>query len=336
MEQEHHTEEFVDRDAPGDGRETAGGSVPKSKSDDRILWASGIMAIGLMLSTAIYAFVMKSPAEKGGTGGSSVAVQSPTSSLAALQEEVTPSEGVTLPVVWGDLGQQLSSAGVINDAQFRALYADQGGQPPDMTQMLDGSSTGKITMTPQNAGIILNLLWALGLGNKNPILENGPMENPQYGGAGNFASTGGWTLAVGNAMSHYDAHPFVTLTAEQQSLVGQVAQNIYRPCCGNSTYFPDCNHGMAMLALLELMASQGATADQMYKTALTVNSYWFPDTYMILAEYFADRGTAWNAVDPKTVLGIAYSSAQGYQRIVAQETQPAQGQQSGGERCGTS
>ena len=39
-------------------------------------------------------------------------------------------------------------------------------------------------------------------------------------------------------------------------IVEEIAGNIYRPCCGNSTAFPDCNHGMAMLGLIELMVSQ--------------------------------------------------------------------------------
>jgi hypothetical protein len=302
-------------------------------SGNGILWASAIVAVGMVLSAAAYAFVVRSSEEK--SAESSAAVSS-APALTSLQEEVTPAEGVTLPVAWGNLGQQLTAAGVIDEAQFKALYARQGGLPQDMAQMLDGSDNGQIKMTPQNAGIILNMLWALGLGNRNPILTNGPMENPQYGGAGNFASTGGWTLAAGNAMNHYDMHQFVTLTAAQQSLVEQVAQGIYRPCCGNSAYFPDCNHGMAMLGLLELMASQGANADQMYKAALTVNSYWFPDTYMTLAEYFAGRGIVWSAVDPKTVLGAAYSSAQGYQQILSEETQPPSGQPSGGGSCSTS
>jgi hypothetical protein len=125
---------------------------------------------------------------------------------------------------------------------------------------------------------MLNMLWAFGLANKNPILENGPMMDPSYGGAGNFASTGGWTLAKGDTMSHYSMHTLVTLSPAQQALVEKVAKNVYRPCCRNSTYFPDCNHGMAMLGLLELLAGEGATEEEMYKTAQDVNALWFPQS----------------------------------------------------------
>ena len=41
-----------------------------------------------------------------------------------------------------------------------------------------------------------------------------------------------------------------------------------------------------MLGLLELMASQGLSEEEMYKYALIVNSYWFPDTYLAIAKYF--------------------------------------------------
>ena len=72
--------------------------------------------------------------------------------------------------------------------------------------------------------MFLNLLWALGLGNKNEILDNGPMTDKKYGGAGRFASTGGWTLAQGDAMNHYSMHRFIGLTLEQQALVEKVSK----------------------------------------------------------------------------------------------------------------
>ena len=100
--------------------------------------------------------------------------------------------------------------------------------------------------------------------------------DPRYGGAENFASTGGWTLAKGRAMDHYSMHRFVELTPEQQALIEKVSKNIFRPCCRNSTYFPDCNHGMAMLGLMELMASQGASETEMMTKAQEVNDLWFP------------------------------------------------------------
>jgi len=251
--------------------------------------------------------------------------------VASLAEVVVPAGGLTLPVKWGDFGKQLVEKGVIDRGQFAALYEGRLGLGPNELKMLDDNDNGNIMMTTDNAGVVLNLLWALGLGNKNPILESGPMVDERYGGAGNFASTGGWTLARGKAMDHYNKYNLIQLNKDQQSLVERVSQNIFRPCCDNSTYFPDCNHGMAMLGLLEMMASQGISEEDMYKVALQVNSYWFPDTYLTLAKYQAKKGVSWEKVDPKEMLSARYSSASGYKAIRSQ-VQPVQ--QGGGGGCG--
>ncbi|MAZ67740.1 hypothetical protein CL652_03150 [bacterium] len=232
------------------------------------------------------------------------------------QDIVTPSAGVALPITWGSLGSQMVKEGVIDAEAFEDLYARRGGLDAQSRDMLYGTQNEGIIINPENSGIILNLLWAFGLSNKNRILEEGPMQDEQYGGAQYFASTGGWTLAVGDTMDHYSAHTFVTLTKEQQELVERVAKNIYRPCCGNSTYFPDCNHGMAMLGLLELLAAEGASEDEMYTVALQVNSYWFPGVYYTIATYFEAQGIAWADVDPKLVLGEDYSSAYGFNNVL--------------------
>lgn len=178
---------------------------------------------------------------------------------------------------WGNLGVKMVEAGVIDKDKFEGLYSQRGGLSEPEKKLLYGTGNKDLVITSENSGMMLNMLWAFGLSNKNPILENGPMMDPRYGGAGNFASTGGWTLSEGNAMDHYGMHSLVTLTDEDQALVERVAKNVYRPCCKNSTYFPDCNHGMAMLGLMELMASQGATEVDMYKTANEVNALWFPN-----------------------------------------------------------
>ena len=131
-------------------------------------------------------------------------------------------------------------------------------------------------------------------------------------------------MAVGNPMNHYSRHKFFDLTPEQQVMVEKVSRGIYRPCCNNSTHFPDCNHGMAMLGLLELLASQGVSEQDMWKTALAVNSYWFPDTYITIATYMKEKkGVEWSDVNPQEMLGVNYSSASGYQRIASQVTTPS-------------
>ena len=160
---------------------------------------------------------------------------------------------------WGDLGAKMVEAGVIDREKFPDFYNQKN-----------------LEINSENSKVVLSTLWAFGLANKNPILENGPMMDPRYGGAGNFASTGGWTLAKGNAMDHYSMHRFIELTPKEQALVEKTSKNIFRPCCSNPAYFPDCNHGMAMLGLMELMASQGASEVEMMKKAQEVNDLWFP------------------------------------------------------------
>ncbi len=290
-----------------------------------IIIAGTIIAIALLLNSAsrqIQKTTTNSVEQK--------VTQDPA--ILALEEMVIPSKGVTLPLSWGVMGQNLIKAGVIRGADFKALYSDRNAFTEEDQRLLFGTTTEKLVITRDNAGILLNLFWALGLAQKNPILEKGEMMDPKYGGAQNFASTAGWTLAQGNAMDHYSYHTFFTLTADQQALVEKVSRGIYRPCCGNSVHFPDCNHGMAMLGLLELLVSQGATEQDMWNTALAVNSYWFPDTYVTIAMYMKNKGVEWTNVKSQEMLGVNYSSSLGYAKISAQVIQPQQ--QRGANGCG--
>lgn len=250
---------------------------------------------------------------------------------ADLSEKIVPSEGAILPVKFNDIGVKLVETGVIDIKKFESLYENRGGLDQQAKDILYKGSGENIKITNENSGILLNILWALGLGNKNDILENGPMVDKRYGGAGNFASTGGWTLAKGNAMDHYSKHQFINLTPAQQTLVEKVSKNIYRPCCDNSTFFPDCNHGMAMLGLLQLMALQGATEENMYKTALIINSYWFPDTYLTIAYYMNKKGLTYEKQEAQKILGANFSSASGYGKILNEVAPPTR---QGGGGCG--
>ena len=115
-------------------------------------------------------------------------------------------------------------------------------------------------------------------------------------------------------------------------LVEEVAMQVYRPCCNNPTYFPDCNHGMAMLVILELMASKGATADEMFKAAEYINAYWFPQQTLEIAMFMkANQDLDFADVDPELVVGKQLSSASGAQMVHADLQskgllQPAPGQ----------
>jgi len=249
--------------------------------------------------------------------------------VSALEWEVLPLKGVVLPVRLGNLGGKLASVGALDREKFLSLY--NGTDREIARRLIDEETDTPVLLARENAGILLNLFWALGLASKNPILDFGEMTEPAYGGAGNFASTAGWTIAQGNPMEHYSRHMFFELSPEQQALVDKVSRGIYRPCCGNSTHFPDCNHGMAMLGLLELMASQGVGEAEMWKTALAVNSYWFPDTYLTIAAYMKNKGVDWKNVSPQEMLGADYSSAQGFARIASEVSTR---EKAGGGSCG--
>ena len=285
----------------------------ETKQKDFSLPASIIVAVLILAMVWIYTISPK--------GGQNQAQTQP-------QQKI--SDGIILPVRWENLGKKLVSAGVIDAKKFEEIYASRGGLDKETKDLLYGENNGNLKVTTENSGIILNLLWALGLGAKNNILEAGPMT--QYGDTGNFASTGGWTIAQGGAMNHYSKHGFFKLAPEQQALVEKTSQNIYRPCCNNPTHFPDCNHGMAMLGLLELLASQGANEKQMYQTALQMNSLWFPEEYSTIARYLASKNQTLSSVDPKEILGRDSSSASGFRRISA--LVPQTGSQGSGGGCG--
>jgi hypothetical protein len=89
---------------------------------------------------------------------------------------------------------------------------------------------------------------------------------------------------------------------------------------------------MAMLGLMELMASQSLSEQEMYDAALAVNSYWFPDTYLTIAKYLNEKGDDWNKIGSQKILSYDFSSQKGYKKILS-EVEPAQSKNSGGA-CG--
>jgi len=227
--------------------------------------------------------------------------------LSSLPNQVLPESGFELPISWGDLGPRLIQLGVIDKAKFEKAVAMGDAEK----QIFEGRADIPIRINASNSQFVVDLLWALGLAQKSLVYDEGPMGKEYKGQAGNFASTGGWTLARGDAMSHYNVHDLIALTPEQHRKVMEIASNVYRPCCGNHTAFPDCNHGMAALAAIELMVAKGISDDEIYKNVLRLNSFWFPSNYLTAATYFARQGTTWDKVDAKLVLGADYSSGQG-------------------------
>ncbi len=237
--------------------------------------------------------------------------------LASLMEQINPSGGYALPARYGDLGPRLVKAGVIDLNALAAIFENDGTplSQEEMGVLTAGSEQG-ITITSQNSRFLLNLFWAVGLANQNPILTAGPIVENSGGQVERFASTGGWTLASRPITEIYASLDLITLTEEQQRRVEEVAAAVYRPCCDNPTHFPDCNHGMAMLGLLELMASQGAGSDEMFTAAKYINAFWFPQQTLEMAVYLkAVQNIEFADADARLVVGRNLSSGSGAKAV---------------------
>lgn len=238
-------------------------------------------------------------------------------SSSAILEKINPSQGYEINARYGDIGPKLLAVGAIDFEKMKSLY-EQAGAPLSSAQIkiLTEGSDEKIRITPENSYFLLNLFWALGLANKNIILDEGKMTKYGEDKIGNFASTGGWTLGREEAMNYYSKFEIIKLNSKQQEILDDFANNSYRPCCSNSVAFPDCNHGMAALAFGELMASQGASVDEIFEAYKYLNAFWFPQTYFDVAQYFqAKEQKEWSQVSGREVAGQDYSTPQGWQRV---------------------
>ncbi|KKS22725.1 MAG: hypothetical protein UU80_C0003G0025 [candidate division WWE3 bacterium GW2011_GWA1_41_8] len=255
---------------------------------------------------------------------------SPEKIAERLAGDVIPYEGVDTGIKWGDLGKRLVQIGAIDEEKFAKAF----NSPLDSKEyqsVLNGTNEGTIIINESNSRFVLDVLWAFGLAQKSVVYNEGYMAE-KADEVKNLASTGGWTLGTKKPMEIYNKHDLISLTDEQHSVVRRIASNIYRPCCNNHTAFPDCNHGMALLGLIELMVANGYSEEKIYDLSLKVNAYWFPNQYLTIAHYLETKqNIKWRDADPKMVLNKSYSSGSGFKNIQAQvEGLPAQG----GGSCG--
>jgi hypothetical protein len=239
------------------------------------------------------------------------------SQIADMAHQVNPPEGYRIKARFGDAGPKMLAAGAINYDAFLEVY-ERSGRPLSEPQLaiLNKGSRDEITINKENAYFLLNFFWALGLTNKNTILTEGPMVTNSQGQVENFASTGGWTIAAKPIRELYASAEIISLTPEQQEHLEHVAQNVYRPCCNNPTHFPDCNHGMAMLGLLQLMASQDATREEMFEAAKYFNAFWYPSQTLEIATFYKEAMSIdFSDVDARQLVSKDISSGSGYQVV---------------------
>ncbi len=250
----------------------------------------------------------------------------------ALAQQVLPPSGYTVPIKWKNVGKKLVTSGAIDLEKYKKIYSNEKNQ--ELLSYLTETKDDGLTINRENSYFWVNTLWALGLVQKSDVLGKGIMMQDYGDNIEGLASTGGWTLGKKRAKELYSSNMIIDLSPKENIRVTKITENIYRPCCNNSSAFPDCNHGMAILGLVELMVDQGFSDEKIYKASLAFNSYWFPQTYMDLAYYFKTKeDLSWDAVDAKTVLSAEYSSASGYTNI-RKQIGPVPGLSSEGGSCG--
>jgi hypothetical protein len=222
------------------------------------------------------------------------------------------------PVPTGlDLGPpiaKLVEAGAMDREKFVAVHENRGPVPEWVLRALDGKSQ-ELVLSIETAPYNLNLLWPLGLATRAAFNEDSPMKGDDLA---NYASTGGWSLGRGdNGAAYFDAVETLRLTADQSDIVRRLAENVFRPCCGNSAFFQDCNHGSAMLGLMELAAAGRRGPAEILELAKAANGFWYPREYVEIALYFdAVEGRRWRDVPADRVLSAEFSSARGLQYSV--------------------
>jgi hypothetical protein len=246
-----------------------------------------------------------------GLARTSSAQQTRATVLDAVALSVLPPGGYRSRISLGKSIVELVEHGVIVPLKFARIGERSGGIPSGLPAALSAPTETPILLTTQNANAWVNLLWPLGLANYMSANVHSPISGASLA---SFASTSAWTLgAEPNGAAYFNRFKVVELTPIQEAEVMTVASRSYRPCCNNPTFFQDCNHGSALLGLLELGAAQGLTEQELWREALAFNSFWFASYYVQTAYYFTIvKNIDWEHVDPALVMGKDYSSGGGW------------------------
>ena len=233
----------------------------------------------------------------------------------AALRKVVPPTGYQSRIALHDSVIRLVRAGVIDLGKFFELQRRTGRPPSGLTHVLNEPSPSPIRLTRENANTYVNLLWPIGLANR----IGGNFSSPLSGASlPDFASTSGWSLGDrAEGSGYFNKFPIVELTFAQEALAIRVAKSTFRPCCDNSTFFQDCNHGSALFGVLQLGAAQGLDEADLYREALAFNSFWFTDYYVRTALYFnIVRKQAWDEVAPQEIMGATFSTLSSWRRTV--------------------
>lgn len=232
--------------------------------------------------------------------------------LSRLRREIYRGKKHVTKIKFKDSIKKIVQGGAIDLGKFKKLYDRRGGLPDWVAKSMEGNNRSYIEFNINNANYLLNVLWPLGVASKNNINLKSPINKD--GNVNSYASTGGWSLGKEkNGGVYFNQIAAIPLNADQERIVLEVAQNVYRPCCNNSTFFQDCNHGSALYGLLQLAASQGYSTKEMYQLSLEANKYWYPDQYTELVLYFRElKNKEISELDAKEVTSAKYFSGSGW------------------------
>lgn len=226
----------------------------------------------------------------------------------ALQEaieEVTPAAGFTTKVKWNGVVSEMVKQGVLDPAKLERVLKERYGQDmkPQWRAVLAGENAN-LEINSDNAVFMMYVLWALAKSNSSQILLDSPF-------AKYFKN---YDIGIGKA--GYGNAELLILTPKQQKAAREVAEIASRPCCNNTTAQPDCSHGYSALGLVELMASQNFSRQEMFDVFVKFNSFWFPETYVKTALYFKlAQGKNWSELDKELIAGKEYSSLSGAYKV---------------------
>ncbi len=220
-------------------------------------------------------------------------------------ESVIPKAGFETNVKWNGVVTKMVKTGVLNPKKLENILMKKYKQKmkPEWRDILEGKNSN-LSINNDNAVFMMYLLWTFAKSNQNQILSDSPF-------AKYFKN---YNMGVGKA--GYGNTRLLSLTPTQQKKAKYVAENASRPCCNNTTAQPDCSHGYSALGLVELMASQNFTKQEMFDTFVEFNSFWFPQTYVKNALYFKlAKGQNWDKVDKELIAGKEYSSLSGAYKV---------------------
>lgn len=288
----------------------------KPPNDQRRIAASGIIVL-LFLGMLIFASGLGVS-----NSGSPVPITKithmahPPIDTVALKNGINPANGFQLPVIYASIGPKLIESGTIDLARLQLDYQRNGRTLSNQeVEILTRGSQEPIIISQENKDFLFRVFWAMGLTNQNTILDS---ESMHANGLQleDMSSLSAWKLSQKPAVELFSSGNIVSLSPDQQSRVKEVARAVYLPCCDHPALFADCSHGMAMLGLLELMGSQGASTEAMFTAAKQVSAFWFPQQTLEKAIFMiATQLKDYPDADPQIIVGSDYSSAKGFQQI---------------------